>query len=721
MAGTATEWIDFQEVRESTRNLTVERLKTIFTHLDEELGRKLSKQGNKGVLIDRLQKFLDEIRAQRLEELYSVTKNIIRSVRNYGHYQPTNGYRPPLPTGTYPSTHAAYQPYPGLSSSNIPSHPTYNPYSSHGASTSTPAHGGTNGVGNGAQNNSRQIRFKPSPFYRVDQPLNPLVLCQENKDGSERRSQNFTFTLTAEQSEKLQTNNYQVRLYCTSSTHYAPNSFNNAPVPIEFPPTCEIRVNNQNINANVRGLKKKPGTAPPPNLTPFLSTTNGATSKVELIYVNNVTPFTPKKFYMLAQLVEVTTVEEVVARLKAGKQRSKEDVLISMRKAAQIDADIEAGPQKMSLKCPASYIRINTPCRSSACVHPQCFDAENWFSMMEQTTTWACPVCDKILNTEELIIDMYFDDILKCTSDAVEDVIVEANGEWHTEDDKIGSAAWVAAAALRPRPAQKQKTVKAEPDTRSFMDTGSDSIKPKNEEYLVLDSDDEEDIPLARIPSRNVPPSSSTSSRQQSQIQAAIIDLTLSSDDEADDPPPPPPASSSPVQSFVPIPTADTVGGSSKRKERSPPSQPPDAPWKRPRVEHPANGFTGANEGRTPVQEPPHNNNRQLATPNHNGYGQYPHSSPPAAPLRPPEYSPTYAGYNQSSGHRTLPANPYGPGFNGAFMNGNRYAGYPQPNPYSSEAAHLPFTANGRPPTLPRPTGPGTQNSNNNRNGDMWF
>ena len=67
------------------------------------------------------------------------------------------------------------------------------------------------------------IRFKPSPFYRVDQPLNPLVLCQgesdcwcchtklipsckpENKDGSERRSQNFTFNLTAEQSEKLQT------------------------------------------------------------------------------------------------------------------------------------------------------------------------------------------------------------------------------------------------------------------------------------------------------------------------------------------------------------------------------------------------------------------------------------------------------------------------------------------------------------------------------------
>ncbi|KAJ1311667.1 hypothetical protein OPQ81_010141 [Rhizoctonia solani] len=704
MADTGPEWADFQEVRESTRNLTVERLKTIFTHLDEELGRKLSKQGNKSVLIDRLQRFLDEIRTQRLEESYSVTKNIIRSVRIYGHYQPTNGYRPPLPTGTYPSSHTAYQPYPGLASNNLPSRQTYNPYTNHGASTSTPAHSGTNGVTNGVQNNSRQIRFKPSPFYRVDQPLNPIVLCQENKDGSERRSQHFTFTLTADQSEKLQTNKYQVRLYCTSSTHYAPNSFTNAPVPIEFPPTCEIRVNNKNINANVRGLKKKPGTAPPPNLTPFMSTMKGTLSKVELIYVNNVTPFTPKKFYMLAQLVEVTTVQDVVAKLKAGKQRSKEDVLTSMKKAAQIDADIEAGPQKMSLKCPASYIRINTPCRSSTCVHPQCFDAENWLSMMEQTTTWACPVCDRTLNTEELIIDMYFDYILKNTPDTVEDVIVEADGEWHTEDDKHGSSTWMATAASRPRPVEKEKKVKAEPDTRSFMDSSSETIKPKTEEYVVLDSDDEDDVPLAKAPPKSNPPPNATS-RPQSQTQSAVIDLTLSSDDEADDPPPPPPlAASSPIQPQPPAAlSTDSTSAPPKRKERTPQSQSQDVSWKRPRVEHPANGFTGtpSEERRLPAQEPPHNS-RPLAASNHNGYTPYPHSSPPMAPLRPPDYSPTYGGYGQQpNSHRNLP-HPYGHGYNGAYMNGpNRYTGYPQSASYPGESSHLPFTANGRPPHTP--------------------
>ncbi|KAG8720538.1 SUMO ligase siz1 [Ceratobasidium sp. 394] len=353
MAERGQEWSDFMEVRELVRTLTVEKLKTIIGHIEEELGHKLSKQGNKSSLIERLQKLLDSFRVQRLDESYSVAKNIIQSIRTIGHFQSNSGYRPAIPTGTYPS--AARYPYPGLASSHTPSRNAYNnPYapSNHGASTSSSVHNGPTGASNGVQAN-RQIRFKSSPFYKVEQPVSQLTTCQENKDASDRRSQSFMFSLSKEQSEKLQVpNKYEVRLYCTSSTHYAPNSFSTAAVPIEFPPTCEIRVNNRNINANVRGLKKKPGTAPPPNLTPFMSTTQGAVCKVELVYVNNATPFIGKKFYMLAQLVETTSVQEVVKRLRAGKQRSKEDVKKSMRQAALIDADIEAGPQKMSLKCP---------------------------------------------------------------------------------------------------------------------------------------------------------------------------------------------------------------------------------------------------------------------------------------------------------------------------------------------------------------------------------
>ena len=92
--------------------------------------------------------------------------------------------------------------------------------------------------------------------------------------------------------------------------------------------------------------------------------------------------------------------------------------------AVSDDDDIVAGPQKMSLKCPVSrtvfrslqpvliqleiqlsYMRISTPCRSVLCVHSQCFDATSWFSVMEQTTTYMCPVCEKVLNHDDLIVD----------------------------------------------------------------------------------------------------------------------------------------------------------------------------------------------------------------------------------------------------------------------------------------------------------------------------
>ena len=87
------------------------------------------------------------------------------------------------------------------------------------------------------------------------------------------------------------------------------------------------------------------------------------------------------------------------------------------------DDEIIAGEQKMSLKCPVSpidvdpeggpdpfgeqlsYARISLPARSKKCVHPQCFDATSWYSMMEQTTTWLCPICEKVLEPEELILD----------------------------------------------------------------------------------------------------------------------------------------------------------------------------------------------------------------------------------------------------------------------------------------------------------------------------
>lgn len=136
---------------------------------------------------------------------------------------------------------------------------------------------------------------------------------------------------------------------------YSPsaNSFrtNTGPCPIEFPPTCEVRVNNVQITANTKGLKKKPGTAPPADLGKAVRMTPQGQNRVELIYVNSQQPVQPKvcvgqqsrdletlsvlnenlsqKFYMVVNLVEITSVDELVNKVKRDKFKSSNEILVN--------------------------------------------------------------------------------------------------------------------------------------------------------------------------------------------------------------------------------------------------------------------------------------------------------------------------------------------------------------------------------------------------------
>lgn len=89
---------------------------------------------------------------------------------------------------------------------------------------------------------------------------------------------------------------YQLRLYCTTSTFYSPSPTvfrpPTGPCPIEFPPTCEVRVNGTALQANLKGLKKKPGTAPPADLGRMVRMSGQ--NRVEIVYVNSQQPVLPK-------------------------------------------------------------------------------------------------------------------------------------------------------------------------------------------------------------------------------------------------------------------------------------------------------------------------------------------------------------------------------------------------------------------------------------------
>ena len=123
--------------------------------------------------------------------------------------------------------------------------------------------------------------------------------------------------------------------------------FGNTPCPIEFPPTCEIRVNQIEIAASTNGMKK-PGTAPPVHLGNSVRVSIGAQNRLEMVYVNsqansNQPPPSPKvcfllrvwtldlmfqqKYYMVVILVEVTTIGQLIEGVKKGRIRTRKDIL----------------------------------------------------------------------------------------------------------------------------------------------------------------------------------------------------------------------------------------------------------------------------------------------------------------------------------------------------------------------------------------------------------
>jgi hypothetical protein len=155
-------------------------------------------------------------------------------------------------------------------------------------------------------------------------------------------------------------------------------------MPIEFPSTCEVYINEVQIKTSLKGMKRKPGTAPPPDLN-IRDANLEEKNEVRMLYINagpaNATEREFKvclllrlsrflvveeqlrglqKFYLLVQFVEMHPISGLVESLRQTAFTPAEDVRRKMREAMTADDDIIAGTLKLPLKCPVS--RLPLPC-----------------------------------------------------------------------------------------------------------------------------------------------------------------------------------------------------------------------------------------------------------------------------------------------------------------------------------------------------------------------
>ncbi|MCJ1385911.1 SUMO ligase siz1 [Xylographa soralifera] len=302
----------------------------------------------------------------------------------------------------------------------------------------------------------------------------------------------------------------KVMIYCASEP-ISPFS----QVDINFPHQIEIRVNLDEVKANLRGLKGKPGSTRPADITPLLRKRSGYENTLNVTYA-----LTNKKFYIIVNLVKQHASESLVAKLKAGRSISKDQVIREMITRSQ-DGDIVTTSSIMSLKCPLSTLRIDTPCRSTICTHNQCFDALSFLQLQEQAPTWTCPVCNKVVSFQALQVDQYVNEILKSTPRSVDQVIVEPDGRW-------------SAVAQKDIPNRTNGTRSSSEEDDDIVEIQEPRLAAIKDEALLTPSS------MARTPPY--------SSREQSLSSAAprsssgkrsigqVIDLTFSSDEEEQPP-----------------------------------------------------------------------------------------------------------------------------------------------------------------------------------------
>ncbi|KAK9455765.1 PINIT domain-containing protein [Dipodascopsis uninucleata] len=326
------------------------------------------------------------------------------------------------------------------------------------------------------------LKFKPSPFYSLLEQFHYPCICNIQPKGKGSFTMTFRFNLA--HIERLRDDpSYRVYLLGAATD----DTFRQAA--IQFPQHFEVRVNNKPVQANFRGLKNKPGTVKPADITDYTVKDANIRNAVEVTYA-----FTNYRYTVVLYFARRKTVQQLVTRITSGRRLAKETVIAQITKSNSEDDDIVATSTIMSLKCPLSFSRIQIPIRSIRCSHVQCFDATSYIQLQEQAETWQCPICNIFAPLEDIAIDSYVDDILKNTSKDADSVEIDPTGIW-------------------------------KPPLPSVLDASDDEDSDNDEGTPPADWETNKPVELRESSARSTP---------STFRQSNVIDLTLS--DEEDEP-----------------------------------------------------------------------------------------------------------------------------------------------------------------------------------------
>lgn len=133
---------------------------------------------------------------------------------------------------------------------------------------------------------------------------------------------------------------------------------------------------------------------------------------------------------------------------------------------------------KLKLRCPLSFERVDIPVRGETCMHLQCFGLAAYLEanlkMRALNNRWTCPVCSNVLKPHDLVVDKFVQKVLAKTAADVEEVIIEKDGSYRIVEEEEADT------TVKEKAKDTEK-VAGEGDEKMTAD-GQDGLKRKGTE-----------------------------------------------------------------------------------------------------------------------------------------------------------------------------------------------------------------------------------------------
>ncbi|KAF8427544.1 hypothetical protein EV426DRAFT_529382, partial [Tirmania nivea] len=164
-------------------------------------------------------------------------------------------------------------------------------------------------------------------------------------------------------------------------------------------------------------------------------------------------PLPKGSFLLRVEILEarsyLSLVNHVIPRQMIDKDTAKAAIMNRFKGSEDDDVVVvKLNELTLSIVCPFTMGLIKTPVRGKSCLHPECFDLDNYLISRPRkkpreppnADSWKCPYCNGDARPTELVVDGFFLDMMTqlkgVNVDDTKEVLVKVDGSWELKKEE---------------------------------------------------------------------------------------------------------------------------------------------------------------------------------------------------------------------------------------------------------------------------------------------